>query len=554
MVNQNGFGSSSNVKFVVKNNYSSKYLNVLAQSLAPLASIDLMKVPGMTEDDIRSELTKGSLKRLIDAGHLSVLSSTVNLTSPDAAFTAYLTAAGIPSTLTNPTYLSQLTWYIDPVTGVDSNDGASSLTALKTFAELARRWGVFGVLKPSTGSLITVNILNDLPSTDRLSCKISLAANVSVLIKGVATTLATGTLSSVTVKARSTNTALSADFGAAVATFRIDGATPARILNSTTGGVCHVLKAISTNVARLSEPFVPPTLTSTPLTTISNSNRSTAFVDGNTWVAQGLTKVYLGDVEVQQEALFSGGAVAFQDLFFDTLGTVSGMVRGDVLTTSLFYGCIMKSGFALSSETTFMYTSMSGGLSGFGKHARINGCAWFGGLSAHTSGLFIDYDTIFQGGIGSNGITGPNMFLKLGTVGVFDITAASANNAPGAGVYVMAGTTCLMGGGGLFDPSPAGTGHALWGSGNAGAGVEVAPGGSCNYNTNCPTITGAAGDFKLAGATSSRAFDETAGAGAGAYTALISNTWANQVLAVASGGFGEAALNVQKGAKIAKGL
>src|SRR5574340_1234089 len=43
------------------------------------------------------------------------------------------------STLGEP-FLTQATWYVDSITGNDLNSGVSAGTALKTLAELSRRW------------------------------------------------------------------------------------------------------------------------------------------------------------------------------------------------------------------------------------------------------------------------------------------------------------------------------------------------------------------------------------------------------------------------------
>ena len=91
----------------------------------------------------------------------------------------------------------------------------------------------------------------------------------------------------------------------------------------------------------------------------------------------------------------------------------------------------------------------------------------------------------------------------------------------------------------------------LWGSGNAGVGVEIGPGAQLAYRTGTfPTITGSGGDFTLAGATSGRAWDDAAGA----YTTAQSNTWANLAATVASGGFGGNAHNPMRDAHVVDGL
>jgi hypothetical protein len=91
--------------------------------------------------------------------------------------------------------------------------------------------------------------------------------------------------------------------------------------------------------------------------------------------------------------------------------------------------------------------------------------------------------------------------------------------------------------------------HQLWGADNAGAGIGVSAGSLLSYQTTVPTVTGAKGDFLLAGSAKSRAWDESQGK----YTDLLTNTWDNLAAAIAPGplcGFGGNAHNVERNAHI----
>jgi hypothetical protein len=73
-----GFNPSLDISFVVKNNSSiNRSIKVFNTKLNPGGVIDLMKIPGVTEEDIRAELTKGSLRALLSGGSLQVVSCSV---------------------------------------------------------------------------------------------------------------------------------------------------------------------------------------------------------------------------------------------------------------------------------------------------------------------------------------------------------------------------------------------------------------------------------------------------------------------------------------------
>lgn len=454
-------------------------------------------------------------------------------------------------------------WFINATTGLDTNSGTVLSEPLKTFAELARRWGTFQtltpVLTPGIINTVVVNLLTDLPASDRIQFKVGLAGGVSILIKGATpTTIATGTVGVVIAKDRATNQSLDVDFGVAVAPFRIDGATPARILNNTTGGVCHVMKAISANVARLSEPITPFVAVPAALfpgQAITNANRPAVLTTaGQTWTAQGLTTVSVGDVEFLANLAGPGtSCLAFADLNIrrDVGDNPAWFIAGGAIKIVFFYGCIIQRTYNVQTETFGCY-SVHRGLNGDGESWRPMACGIFSTITMNSQGVFVELDTIFQGGgaLGGNGISVINGAVKIGTAAVFDVAGGGPNNPTGAGVYVSAGSDYQLGGPAVG----ADITHALWGLGNVGPGIEVGPGGTFLTITNSPTITGTGGDFRLDGATDSRAWDETAGAGAGAWTLLIANTWANFVATIGAGGLGSAAMNVGKKCLIAVGL
>jgi hypothetical protein len=83
-----------------------------------------------------------------------------------------LIAQASGGTNVNPTTVTQ--WWIDPVAGSDTNSGTSSSSPLATAAALATLWkGSVGggrpILRPATGTTITINIVNSLHPSDPIA-------------------------------------------------------------------------------------------------------------------------------------------------------------------------------------------------------------------------------------------------------------------------------------------------------------------------------------------------------------------------------------------------
>ena len=92
----NAFKASTDITFVIKNNSSiNRSIKVFNTKIGPGNSLDLMKVPGVTEEDIRSALTKSYLKDLFSGGALVVTNSTVDLSTSDTAHAAFLNSIGL---------------------------------------------------------------------------------------------------------------------------------------------------------------------------------------------------------------------------------------------------------------------------------------------------------------------------------------------------------------------------------------------------------------------------------------------------------------------------
>jgi hypothetical protein len=87
--------------FIVNNISSSKKsITIFNKSLRYLDIVDLMKISGISENDIRDSLIKGDLRVKIDNGDLRILSSNINLITFDDSFSTWLVNNGVSSNTT----------------------------------------------------------------------------------------------------------------------------------------------------------------------------------------------------------------------------------------------------------------------------------------------------------------------------------------------------------------------------------------------------------------------------------------------------------------------
>lgn len=454
--------------------------------------------------------------------------------------------------------LLQQFWRINALTGLDTNTGLPG-APLKTFAELSRRWGVGNTLNPGAGLAVVVGIETDLPSSDPVTYHVRLGPSVGLLVQGRNTTaLQSGAFTAVTAKNRATNTPLQAtDVAVNWADFLATGATPGRIHDTVNDSYFWPAVDQGGGSARLSEPFKNQ-IVPNGFPGLGPGDRPGAPVAiGDAFTIERLTQVYVGGITVDGSDstgnfFFTGNNVAFQDLWITEQGFLNNIqiVTGGGCAIK-YYGCIIGTSlWATPVPNGNRIQNCNTGKPFFGTLIGIPGgeCQFLGGLvnaiTLTANGIvFADLDVLFQS-------CGPGFAigsLIFGTVAVFDTPGGFLpNNTPGDGIHLGAGC-------GLRNQTFSDSTHAIWGSGNAGAGIGVGPGGTFAYETNAPTITGStpgADDFTVGGKTTSRAWDD---AGAGAWSALpIANSWANLVAAIPAG-LGDAATDVATSAKVCKG-
>jgi hypothetical protein len=98
-------GMPIGVSFIVKNITTApeKTIKIFQVQLWPGKSIDLMKLPGIGENDIRESLLKGDLGQKIKNGLLEIVSSSVVITDAEPTFTGFLATAGLHENVVNNT-------------------------------------------------------------------------------------------------------------------------------------------------------------------------------------------------------------------------------------------------------------------------------------------------------------------------------------------------------------------------------------------------------------------------------------------------------------------
>jgi hypothetical protein len=466
--------------------------------------------------------------------------------------------------------ITQADFFINASTGNDTDNGATPATALRTHAELEQRINAGGkLLIPPVGAsglrITTVNILTDLPDTDPINLDgVVLGKDTYLLYKGgVASTDRTGTFTDVVAMNPASNQPFEVEDTAMPGAWQDHLGRRIRITaGARENTIMWVAKDLGTNRARVSNPSIVKALVGAPFDEPHGLNAQVPE-PGDSYAVETLRKVSLGvvhvksqgsktissipvialhELEVRDES--SGGGIA--SIFCDKIVLVMHSCRmmmflqGFNWPTGAFVNCFVHLGLVASGT---LGTFLHGGLVGVRAVSAPGGV--FAGIRCDGGGtVFLADDVMLQ----DVGMRGQNLIIEAASVfdSVATFLAPGGHGvfAGGIGVGYIGGTVSLTS---VFSGQP----PRLWGSGNAGVGVEIGPGAQLVYRTGTfPTITGLGGDFTLAGATSGRAWDDTAGA----YTTARSTTWANLATTIASGGFGGSAHNPMRDAHVVDGL
>jgi hypothetical protein len=184
-------------------------------------------------------------------------------------------------------------WWIDPVSGNDSNNGTSSGTPLKTFRRLAQLWDSY---TPVLTTPVTITFKSSQPdATDRVFLNPMMGEGGQLYLEGTWTQLATGVFASLT--ARSTSAAdgrLTVDLGTG-ATGHL-GTRGLVIVNTSRGNsVACIQEVISGTIVALTQPYASTFLASPSLSGDPTENTSWANSDG--WALYQLPTVYVAEFQ-----------------------------------------------------------------------------------------------------------------------------------------------------------------------------------------------------------------------------------------------------------------
>jgi hypothetical protein len=464
--------------------------------------------------------------------------------------------------------------YIDPINGNDNNSGLTSITALKTHAELYSRTRGAIIFPPSNdpnlygARLLTVHILNNLLDTDPINIECVLGQDAIIHYVGGATTLHSGSITSVVARDPSNNIPFQFTDSALPtsnewATYlgkrvRITSATSN--LNTT----MWVAKDLGAKTFRSSDPsiiaeFYPARIADLGILSflVVDTYPQTPIV-GDTYVVEDLRRVAPGLIKLDAIGSGPGGwipQIVFSEFDFATsdemtiIAPSSIPMFNSVRVAAIFnvkeaeelypLNCYFRTG--IFNKPSSAFTQLFGGLIG----AITDGAENFG-LYNTTGRLALVKDVMCQG----VGIRGGNIIIQ--TACIFDAIDSLFSSASGVDVgrqQVHSSNPLIIPGAGITLGRTENVSHdvnlRLWGSGNAGYGVNVSPG--CVFECEViPTITGALGNFSVGSGTSARGWDQFSGT----YASQVPATWANLGATLRAGGLGGSAFNPALDARI----
>lgn len=397
-------------------------------------------------------------------------------------------------------WLSQGTWFIDPVSGNDENLGTTNVTAIKTAAEFRARTGS---LRPRFNQDTVIWIMNSLPTTDPF-VPIFESAGHQIRVRGVRTVYRTSTVTASVVQSGTTQTGVTLkDTSVSSWTADVDNV----VMGLTSLFAAWVESDQGSNTARISYPA--------KFTNLSAGNFSlNAFTVGETYQIATLPHITIGDVNLTGGGASAAPQLVFDGLIFDSFNTRSSNEIRTLASDVLCYDC--KFTTQVNTEVFDYYNCNF-----------TQGLVLRGGRVAIIGGLFRSSVQITS--------AAPQLILTL-------------HVGTGAGVSVLQGSSPLVAGMCIFGVTGNGVSVSgrsnfgitsgfgdLVGSGNTGYGVAL-NGCSCMTISTSATLflTGTSGNFSMEGSNSVRSLNSTTGAVLGPFT----TSWTNLRAAQSSSGFG----------------
>jgi hypothetical protein len=465
-------------------------------------------------------------------------------------------ATGPTGAFTLSQFLTQNTWWIDPAAGSDANDGLTEPTAIKTFAELARRWGP-GL--PTVPQNTTIHVLGDVPVTDPIQIQISIPDDVLVEVKQETTNIVrSGTVTAVVAM----NPAAQQPWvvtDTSVANWAAEIGMRLRVTSGPNVGIISwVAKDLGAAAARISNTV---TDNAEDLSIANSWVNLGAVAVGDPYVIETLHTAYMGKVLVQLAGGGSGTTLAdltLQSLVFRDFS----FLNQDFYAPTSIGPSISFANCWLNAQ--FMYP--------FGQVAFVNSClqdAIAPGSSTPTvNGAQIQFGSGGQAGTGTTFAAGcyisaflsgwvapgtgffvSNPLMQAGVIYMYGPGSLAICDEDGIAFFdATIESPIILEAGAVFISSTGSFGAlTIWGNNNVGVGVQVGDGSKFYVDPGTVMLlTGTGGDFSLGGKTTARTWDETANA----YTTARACTWANLALPIASGGFGNRAIDVASQATI----
>lgn len=442
----------------------------------------------------------------------------------------------------------QTTWYIDPSSGNDENTGLSSGTAIKTFAELTRRLGIYAVIHIP----IIIYVLGNLPANDPLFWRPTIGPSGGLIIEGTLTQVSTGTFTAVTARNRATNTCVMVEDTAHAASWAADVSRLLKITASVSpasvGASSVIAKDLGTYQARVAAPrtvaFVGPSPTITEV--VPQVGDSYALYDRTQIAVTDITISMTSGVILSTPT----NAVVIKNFHFIN-GTQSHQLVLNAGATALSIIDCRNSRQINVSGVNLINQAFDGssGVSVVRGQANQFGNYWVtinGGVSILRS---VNVGgTRLQGGFFVQGpAPGSTLFAGFGMVGRIE----------DAGVMDWSGAALRISHGASVETGQYNIPGYLWGSSATAStfGVHIESG---KFFVNSPAAITVAGtltatqDFRVASRVTLPAVDYAVNPPV--LTTVRNCTWTNLALSVAAGGFGGSAIDPASGSGIAAEL
>ena len=446
------------------------------------------------------------------------------------------------------TQITQASWFVNPTSGSDLADCATSGTACKTFAEIHRRWQC-GMIMQAT----SVFVLASLPLTDPINvCENLYGGNLSFfggptnVIGSGSTNIQSGTLSSCTsttpasnIQGNCVDVALSS--WTSVLNQRIRITAGAR-----SGQWAWVGKDLGGGAGAAAARFSG---FGTAVTTSPNSAQN-----GDTYQIDGQIIAPLGAITPTCGGLSNLHVLVLQDFEFSNSGAGFSAVLGPSSCALTIVGSnfSLLGSFGVAAPYFFNNTfenTQVGAITMRGPEVQFIGglLGNNGGTAAAVlsqAGIFsLRGGTLIENtqGIQVNGPAFVTVIDNTDQIGIFD-TVSNVNSNPNGSAIILGAGSQNAGITGSFGVTAINA--AVYGSGNAGVGLEIQRGATASVTGTSITVTGTLGDFRLATNGSSQAYPFINSSNVyGA--APIAQTWTNFNASIVGGGFGGNAHNLQ---------